>query len=83
MCGELPRVAHERLLYFTPAQIDAAPQKCVGAILAAAAQLGGRMDTYITVPSHPGDTHLGFGFQDIEAELVYCQFKQATGLGLM
>ena len=45
MCGELPRVAHERLVYFTPAQIDAAPQKCVEAILAAAVHLGGPVDT--------------------------------------
>ena len=41
LCGEPPRVARQRLLYFTPAQIDADPQKCVEAIRAAAAQLGG------------------------------------------
>ncbi len=39
--GTSPRVVRERLLYFTPAQIDASPQKCVEAILAAAGQLGG------------------------------------------
>ncbi len=49
MCGappdrsdeEMPRAVRERVLYFSPAQIDAAPQKCVEAIAAAAAQLGG------------------------------------------
>jgi len=45
MCGEPPRVARERLLYFTPAQIDAAPQKCVEAIRTAVAHLGGPVDT--------------------------------------
>jgi hypothetical protein len=39
--GMLPRVVRERLLYFTPAQVDASPQKCVEAILAAAGRLGG------------------------------------------
>lgn len=45
VCGDSPgmppRVVRERLLYFTPAQIDASPQKCVEAILAAADRLGG------------------------------------------
>jgi hypothetical protein len=45
ICGELPamlpRAIRERLLCFTPAQIDASPQKCVEAILAAAVQWGG------------------------------------------
>ena len=44
-CGDetngLPRSIRERLLNFTPAQIDAAPQQCVAAIVEAAAQLGG------------------------------------------
>ena len=44
-CGdkadELPRAVRERLLHFTPAQIDASPQKCVEAIVEAAARLGG------------------------------------------
>ena len=44
-CGdeadELPRAVRERLLHFTPAQIDASPQKCVEAIIKAAARLGG------------------------------------------
>ena len=39
--GELPRAVRERLLHFTPAQIDASPEKCVEAIVAAAARLGG------------------------------------------
>ena len=45
ICGEPPRVPRERLLYFTPAQIDAAPHKCVESILAAAAHLGGPAET--------------------------------------
>jgi hypothetical protein len=45
ICGEPPRVGRQRLLYFTPAQIDAGPQKCVEAIRAAAAQLGGPAQT--------------------------------------
>jgi hypothetical protein len=44
-CGDspamLPRAVRERLLHFTAAQIDAAPQKCVEAIAAAAFELGG------------------------------------------
>ena len=44
-CGDeadvLPRAVRERLLHFTPAQIDASPQKCVAAIVEAAARLGG------------------------------------------
>ena len=44
-CGDeadvLPRAVRERLLHFTPAQIDASPQKCVEAIVEAAARLGG------------------------------------------
>jgi len=48
-CGDeadvLPRAVRERLLHFTPAQIDADPQKCVEAIRAAAAQLGGPAQT--------------------------------------
>ena len=39
--AEMPRAVRERLLYLTSAQIDAAPAKCVEAIAAAAAQLGG------------------------------------------
>ncbi len=44
ICGEPPRTVRERLLYFTPAQIDAAPQKCAQAIVAAAARLGGPVE---------------------------------------
>jgi len=48
ICGEtsgtLPRAVRERLLYFTSAQIDASPKKCVEAIAAAAAQLGGPVE---------------------------------------
>ena len=44
-CGEeanlLPDALREKLLHFTPAQIDASPQKCIEAIAAAAARLGG------------------------------------------
>jgi hypothetical protein len=44
-CGDetnvLPRSIRDRLLNFTPAQIDASPQKCVAAIVEAAARLGG------------------------------------------
>src|SRR5512136_732999 len=43
--GEPPRVGSPRLLYFTPAQIDASPQKCVAAIIEAAAGLGGPAQT--------------------------------------
>ena len=43
--GMLPRAVRERLLHFTAAQIDASPQKCVEAIAAAAAQLGGPIET--------------------------------------
>jgi len=39
--AEMPRAVRERLLYFTSTQIDASPKKCVEAIAAAAAQLGG------------------------------------------
>jgi hypothetical protein len=39
--GMLPRAVRERLLHFSSAQIDAAPQKCIEAIAAAVAQLGG------------------------------------------
>jgi len=45
ICGEPPRVGSPRLLYFTPAQIDAGPQKCVEAIRAAVTQLGGPAQT--------------------------------------
>src|SRR5512136_800212 len=41
ICDKPPQAARQRLLYFTPAQIDASPQKCVAAILEAAAGLGG------------------------------------------
>ena len=48
-CGDetnvLPRSIRDRLLNFTPAQIDASPQKCVEVIRAAAAQLGGPAQT--------------------------------------
>jgi len=45
ICGEPPRTARPHLLYFTPAQIDAAPRKCVEAIRAAASNLGGPAET--------------------------------------
>jgi hypothetical protein len=45
ICGEPPRTARPHLLYFTPAQIDAAPQKCVEAIRVAATELGGLAET--------------------------------------
>jgi hypothetical protein len=43
--GMLPRAVRERLLHFTAAQIDASPKKCVEAIVAAAVQLGGPIET--------------------------------------
>ena len=42
---EMPRAVRDRLLYFTPAQIDASPDKCVQVIVTSAARLGGvRLD---------------------------------------
>jgi len=48
ICSEPPAAApsafRERLLRFTPAQVDAAPHKCIEAVIAAAAQFGGPIE---------------------------------------